>query len=101
MIQLLDPALQSQIAFVLSLTSTVLGFAVGYLALKGYFQSGKRPMLFIAAGFVLVFWTPVLLLVGPLVAPAWEFTFGMLGELSQVLGLASILYGLWMPDRSA
>lgn len=97
---LLDPMLQSLIALVLSVVSTVLGLAVGYLAFKGYRQSRDRPMLYIAVGFFLVFWTPVLLLVAPLLAPfVGEFVFGVLGELSRVLGLVSILYGLWMPPE--
>jgi len=94
----LSPALQSQIAFVLTITSTILGLAVGYLALQGYWRNRKRPMLFIAVGFFLVFWTPVLLVAGPYLAPViGPFVYGVLGEVSQILGLVSILYGLRMP----
>ena len=92
------PGLQSRIAFALTITSTVLGLAVGYLALQGYWRSRRRPMLFIAVGFFLVFWTPVLLLAGPYLVPVvGAFVYGMLGELSRVLGLVSIIYGLRMP----
>lgn len=94
----LSPSLQSQIAFALTITSTVLGLAVGYIALRGYWRSRKRPMLFIAVGFFLVFWTPVLLVTGPYLAPViGPFAYGMLGEISQILGLVSILWGLRMP----
>ncbi len=94
----LGPGLQSGIAFVLTVTSTVLGLAVGVLALQGYRRSRQRPMLFIAVGFFLVFWTPVLLLAGPYLVPVvGPFVYGVLGELSRVLGLVSILYGLRMP----
>ncbi|WP_438267251.1 DUF7521 family protein [Halomarina salina] len=94
----LTPAVQSHIALVLTVTSTVLGLAVGYIALRGYWRSRKRPMLFIALGFFLVFWTPVLLLIGPYLVPlVGGFVYGMLGEVSQILGLLSILYGLRMP----
>jgi len=94
----IDPALQSQIALILTLISTVLGLAVGFLALKGYWQSRRRPMLFIAVGFFLVFWTPVLLLAGPYLVPlTGGFVYGMLGEISQILGLVCILYGLGLP----
>lgn len=94
----LSPSLQSQIAFALTIISTALGLVVGYLALQGYWQSRKRPMLFIAIGFFLVFWTPVLLIAGPYLAPViGPFVYGVLGEVSQILGLVSILYGLRMP----
>ncbi|WP_248516339.1 DUF7521 family protein [Salinarchaeum laminariae] len=93
-----SPSLQSQIAFVLTITSTLLGLAVGYLALRGYWQSRRRPMLFIAVGFFLVFWTPVLLVAGPYLVPlVGPFVYGMLGEISQIAGLLCILYGLRMP----
>lgn len=94
----LSPSLQSQIAFVLTITSTILGLAVGYLALRGYWQSRKRPMLFIAVGFFLVFWTPVFLVAGPYLIPlVGPFVYGMLGEISRITGLLCILYGLRMP----
>ncbi|WP_276270998.1 DUF7521 family protein [Haloarcula litorea] len=94
----LSPAIQSQIAFVLTVISTILGLAVGYLALRGYWQSRNRPMLFIAVGFFLVFWTPVLLVIGPYLTPlVGSFVYGMLGEISRIIGLLSILYGLRMP----
>jgi hypothetical protein len=94
----LSPAIRSQIAFVLTVTSTILGLAVGYLALRGYWQNQSQPMLFIAIGFFLVFWTPVLLVVGPYLTPiVGSFVYGMLGEISRIIGLLSILYGLRMP----
>ncbi|WP_255190765.1 DUF7521 family protein [Natronobeatus ordinarius] len=98
----LSPQLQGMIAFALTIVSTILGLAIGYLALRGYLQSRKRPMLFIAVGFFLVFWTPVLLLAGPLFVTVFgEFLYGILGEVSRVLGLLCILYGLWTPvDRT-
>lgn len=94
----IGPALQSQIALALTVVSTVLGLTVGYLALKGYWRSRERPMLFVAVGFFLVFWTPVLLLAGPLLAPVvGQFAYGVLGEVSRILGLLCILYGLRIP----
>ncbi|MFC6725267.1 hypothetical protein ACFQE1_12985 [Halobium palmae] len=94
----LSPSVQSQIAFVLTMTSTILGLAVGYLALRGYWQSRKRPMLFIAVGFFLVFWTPVFLVVGPYLVPlVGPFVYGMVGEISRIVGLLCILYGLRIP----
>ena len=98
----LDPLLQAQIAFVLTMISTGLGLLVGYLALKGYWRNRRRPMLFIAIGFFLVFWTPLLLLAGSVIAPViGQFAFGVLGEVSQILGLLCILYGLRLPFSRA
>lgn len=94
----LGPGLQSQIAFALSVISTLLGLVIGYIALQGYHRNRRRPMLFIAVGFFLVFWTPVLLLIGPYLAPIiGQFVYGVLGEVSQIFGLLCILYGLRMP----
>lgn len=94
----LSPALQSNIALFLTVASTVLGLAVGIIALQGYRRSGKRPMFFIAIGFFLVFWTPVLLLAGPYLVPlVGPFVYGVLGEVSRIVGLLCVLYGLRAP----
>ena len=94
----ISPSLQGQIAFGLSILSTLLGLVIGYIALQGYRRNRQRPMLFIAVGFFLVFWTPVLLLIGPYLAPiVGQFIYGVLGEVSQIVGLLCILYGLRMP----
>lgn len=88
------------VSFALNILSTILGLAVGYIAFQGYRRNGSRPMLYVAVGFFLVFWTPVLLLAGPVLAPVvGNFTYGVLGEVSRILGLTSVLYGLRMPLR--
>lgn len=98
----IGPAMQSRIALALTIVSTVLGLAVGYIALKGYWRSRRRPMLFVAVGFFLVFWTPVLLLLGPYLIPIiGGFAYGVLGEISRIVGLVCILYGLGLPYRRA
>lgn len=100
----------STIAFVLNLLTTMLGLLVAYIAFRGYRRNQSRPMLFVAIGFVLAFWTPVLLLVSFLVLPEIariapdllslvEFVFGISGSISQIIGLLCILYGLRMPLR--
>ncbi|GAA0681680.1 hypothetical protein ACFQDG_04530 [Natronoarchaeum mannanilyticum] len=96
------------VGFALSVVASVLGLAVGYLAFRGYRQNRSLPMLFIAVGFLLAFWTPVLLLAGFGVlgvvgqfAPGMEATvdtaFSLAGETSRIIGLLCILYGLRMP----
>lgn len=93
----------------LSLLSTVLGGVIGYLAFRGYQRNNSRPMLFVAIGFAVVFVVPFLLSVGPtllmltvgagpLVARV-SAVAGIIAEVSRVIGLLSILYGLRMPLR--
>ena len=93
----IDPWLLGLLSTVLSAGTTVLGLAVGYIAFRGYRQ-GSRPMKFVAAGFLLVFWAPFLLFVGNALVPGLpEFALGVIGELSRFVGLVCILYGLWTP----
>lgn len=94
---LVDPRLLGLLIRLLSFGTSILGLAIGYIAFRGY-RHGSRPMLFVAIGFVLVFWVPFLLFLGNfLVAGLPEFALGLLGEVSQFSGLVCILYGLWMP----
>lgn len=96
------------VSLILTLTSSVLGLTVGYIAFRGYQQNRSLPMLFVATGFLLVFWTPVLLLGSSVVVGmVGQFTPGMretvdtaftfAGEVSRIIGLGCILYGLRMP----
>jgi hypothetical protein len=95
----IDPRLLGAVTTVLTLGTTLLGLAVGYIAFRGYRQ-GSRPMKFVAVGFLLVFWAPVLLFVGNLLVPGLpEFALGVLGEGSRFVGLSCILYGLWTPNE--
>lgn len=104
----LSGSLSSTVAFLLNVITTVLGLVVAYIAFRGYRRNQSRPMLFVAVGFVFVFWTPVLLLLSFLMLPEIariapdllglvEFIFGVLGSVSQIVGLLCILYGLRMP----
>ena len=102
--------LSSTIALVLNVLTTILGLAVAYVAVRGYRRNRSRPMAFVAAGFVLAFWTPVLVFVSFIVLPQVaqiapqslglvNFLFGIAASVSQLLGLVCILYGLRMPTR--
>jgi hypothetical protein len=76
----IDPRLLGAVTTVLTLGTTLLGLAVGYIAFRGYRQ-GSRPMKFVAVGFLLVFWAPVLLFVGNLLVPGLpEFALGVLEQ---------------------
>ncbi len=78
--------------------SVVLGLAISYIALRGYLRNQSRPMLFVAAGFLLVVGLPTLLavvLLGLFTVPTP--VVNSLIQASEVAGLAAILYGLWTP----
>jgi len=96
------------ISIALTLTASVLGLVVGYIAFRGYWRNRSLPMLFVATGFFFTFWTPVLLLAGFVIAgevsqfvPGIRVTasvaFGIAGKVSKIIGLLLILYGLRMP----
>lgn len=98
------------VQFGLTVVSSVLGLAVGYVAFRGYRRNESLPMLFVATGFLLAFWTPVLLLaafvavetVGEFAPGVGESVYaavGLAGEASRIVGLVCILYGLAMPLR--
>lgn len=77
--------------------SVVLGLAISYIALRGYLDHGSRPMLFVSAGFALVLGVPALLSVVYFLTPLLgEVTVGLLSQASEIAGMATILYGLWM-----
>lgn len=92
------PAAVVGVAF--SIVALTLGVGTTYLAVRGYLRNGQRPMLFVAAGFVLVLLTPVLLLFVSLAPIAGKITFYAVGAVNQTAGLCLILYGLWTPRTS-
>jgi hypothetical protein len=78
----------------------LLGLAISYLAYAAYRRNRSRPMLFIAIGFMLVLFVPgvlavVLFVVLNVPAPI----VNSVGQVSEVVGLGAILYGLWRPRR--
>ncbi|QLH82709.1 DUF7521 family protein [Halosimplex pelagicum] len=91
-------------------TIAILGFAVGYVAYRGYRRNESLPMLFVAAGFLVAFWTPGVLFGGfaaldavATFAPGLRSTvrtaLALAADLATIVGLCCILYGLWMPRR--
>lgn len=100
MLNIIPPISPRSVALALTLGTTLLGFAIAYIAFRGYRQ-GSRPMLYIAIGFVLVFGVPFTGFIGVVLLPrAPEYVFGLVSGTSRFIGLVSILYGLRMPtDR--
>ncbi|MFB6151858.1 MAG: hypothetical protein ABEJ40_08645 [Haloarculaceae archaeon] len=77
----------------------VLGIAIAAVAYRGYGRNDSRPMLFVAAGFVLTFGGPGAVFVAALVVPMPSAVAGGLTQLSEVAGMLTILYGIRMPAR--
>lgn len=88
------------VGLLFSIVALVLGVSTAYLAVRGYLRNGQRPMLFVAAGFVVVLLTPLLLLSSFVVSMGDDVSFFAIGAVNQTIGLALILYGLWTPRTS-
>jgi hypothetical protein len=77
-----------------------LGLAISYVAYRGYRRNQSRPMLFVAAGFALIVLVPALV-VGVLFVGADVPlpVVNSIAQASELLGMGSILYGLWTPRQ--
>lgn len=74
----------------------VLGIAISVIAYRGYRRNASRPMLFIAVGFVLVVGIPGVLGGTYLVTGAAGAAISVVVQISEVLGMLSILYAIRM-----
>lgn len=101
---------EATVSLALDVLAGVLGLAVGAVAYRAYRRNESLPMLFVAAGFLLTFWTPVFLdgalalvrlafEVTPRMDAALGFAVPAAGRVSEVVGLLALLYGLAMPVR--
>ncbi|WP_432613036.1 DUF7521 family protein [Halorientalis regularis] len=88
------------VGLIFSIVGLGLGISTAYLAVRGYLRNGQRPMLFIAAGFILVLLTPFPLLFQFLFPIAEEAILYAISAINQTVGLCLILYGLWTPRTS-
>jgi len=78
--------------------TVLLGLAISYIAYRGYRRNRSRPMLFVAAGFVLVVGVPALVtLVLYVLFDVPVPVVNSVGQVSELVGMVAILYGLWMP----
>ncbi|QKG93745.1 hypothetical protein EXE43_10285 [Halorubrum sp. SS5] len=73
-----------------------LGLAIGYIAYRGYRNNRHTPMLFVAVGFVLLMGVPGVLGVLYFALPGGQTVLAVLTQASEVAGMCSILYGLWV-----
>jgi|AntRauTorcE11898_2_1112593.scaffolds.fasta_scaffold51945_2 hypothetical protein len=79
--------------------TVLLGFVIAYVAIQGYRRNESRPMLFVATGFVLLVGVPGLLSTVYLAGVLPEPVLAVGSSVSEVLAMASILYGLRQPTR--
>lgn len=76
------------------LLSVLLGLAIAYVAYQGYRRNDARPMLYVSIGFLLAFGVP------SIAAVAWgafglpQVAASVVTQTGEVLGFASVLYGL-------
>jgi hypothetical protein len=77
--------------------TVVLGFVIAYVAIRGYRRNESRPMLFVAIGFVLLVGVPGLLSTLFLAGVLPQSVLAAVSSVSEVLAMASILYGLRQP----
>lgn len=82
--------------------TAIIGLIISYIAYQGYQRTPERAMLFVAAGFVLVFFLPGVLLVVNVVGAlpgSVGIAIAALIQVSELCGMVSILYGLRVPSR--
>lgn len=79
--------------------TVLLGFVIAYVAIQGYRRNESRPMLFVATGFVLLVGVPGLISTLYLAGFLPEPVIAVGSSVSEVLAMASILYGLRQPTR--
>ena len=82
----------------LELATVLLGLRIAHVAIRGYRRNESDPMLYVAVGFVLLVGVPALLS-GVYLATGLvpQRVLGVVGSVSEVCGMASILYGLRGP----
>jgi len=82
--------------FLSDYVTVAIGLVISYIAYRGYRDHRSKPMLFVAIGFVLVAGGPGVLAIVFFLLPVGELTVGILTQISEIAGMCSILYGLWM-----
>ncbi|WP_232820465.1 DUF7521 family protein [Halorussus litoreus] len=89
------------LVFLLSDYVTILvSLAIAYIACRGYSRNDSRPMLYIAAGFVLAFGGPGGIFLVSLVVPLPSVVVGGITQFTEVVGMLAILYGFLKPVRT-
>lgn len=82
--------------FLSDYVTVAIGLLISYIAYRGYRDHRSKPMLYVAVGFVLLMGMPGLLGVLYLLLPVDEVIVGIVTQASEIVGMCSILYGLWV-----
>ena len=93
-LQAIDPALQTAIFWVLAVVVAGLGLAITIIAYRGYRRNRSRPMLFIAIGFGLIVFPQIAIGLLSAVIDVGQFAVQTVSQLSNLVGLACILYAI-------
>lgn len=93
-LQLSDVSTAQQIRLLGEGITVVLGLVISYVAFRGYRRNRSRPMLFVSAGFLCVAGLPGVLFVAFVILPLSQAVVSNVVQLVEILGMASILYGL-------
>lgn len=101
---LVSPAVGYLVLLALTLVALLLGLIIVFQAYRGYRRHGSEPMLYLAAGLLLLTVVPFVISVGVTsVADALElgplaFSYGLpiASRIVELAGLACIVYSLYM-----
>jgi hypothetical protein len=96
-LELLSPI--ELILFLSDYITVFIGLIISYIAYRGYRDHQSKPMLYVAVGFVLLLGVPGLLGVLVLTLPVKQIIVGALTQASEIFGMLSILYGLWVDPK--
>lgn len=87
-----------ELIFLLSDYVTVaIALVIAYIAYQGYSRNDSRPMLFIAAGFVLTFGGPGLIFIVSQIISIPPLVVGGATQFVEIFGMGTILYGFIVP----
>lgn len=94
-------AISADLIFLISDYITIaVALVIAYIAYQGYSRNDSRPMLFIAAGFVLTFGGPGLIFIFSLVLPIPPLVVNGATQFIELLGMGTMLYGFIAPART-
>lgn len=101
---MISPPAAYLLLLALTLLAMAMGFVIVFQAYRGYRRHASRPMLYLAAGLALVTVAPFALSIVAtslgdalgLTPFAYAYTLPIASRAVQLLGLACILYSLYM-----
>jgi Kef-type K+ transport system membrane component KefB len=80
--------------FLVTAATVLLGLYISYQAYRGYRRNRSRPMLFLAAGLMLLTFVPAVFSTAAANVEGTRSAGLVLSSMSRLVGLVSILYGI-------